>query len=187
MTDHALHCWVDEHIVPLVKSDDLSEEDMQVYITELFQHIVLSIGDRTETDTERSSKKMIMFDDIKYMDSLWCEAMRYMTYQYNIPLTRYGFIILIKMMKFSSDEITEAVHNQVDRYVEFLDAKISHEYDPNNNPGTLKEYFTLLKEIETYYQDMSRYDSDQLKEKAVRLTEIFNHLMRPDSSKEGTV
>ena len=183
-----LHQWIDDNIKVLKPAEDervnMSQDDVEkvhmTYLGELFFAIV-QLNYKYHSDPESASteseKNFAIQRDIKQIDGLWCEAMRYMTYHHDIPLTRYGVIIMLKMMKFSDEEITERVHQQVDQYVNQLDATISHQYDPNNNPGTLKEYFTLMRELTTFYQDQSRYDTEEMRQKSARMLELYQSIM----------
>ena len=183
-----LHQWIDENIQKLKPSEEerskMSQDDIEkihmTYLGELFYTIAqlnYEYHQEPRTANTESEKNLLIQKDIKQIDKLWCEAMRYMTYHHSIPLTRYGVIIMLKMMKFSDEDVTERVHQQVDQYINQLDATIPHQYDPNNNPGTLKEYFTLLRELETFYQDPSRYNTDEMRKKSDRIVEIYQNLM----------
>lgn len=183
-----LHQWIDNNIQKLKPSEEervkMSQDDIEkihmTYLGELF-FIIVQLNYKYHSESKHfeteSEKNLSIQHDIKQIDELWCEAMRYMTYNHSIPLTRYGVIIMLKMMKFSDDDITERVHQQVDQYINQLDATISHQYDPNNNPGTLKEYFALLRELETFYQDQSRYDTEEMKQKSARIIELYQNIM----------
>lgn len=183
-----LHQWIDDNIKVLKPSEDertnMSQDDAEkvhmTYLGELF-FAIAQLNYKYHSDPEpastESEKNLAIQRDIKQIDELWCEAMRYMTYHHGIPLTRYGVIIMLKMMKFSDEEITERVHQQVDQYVNQLDSTIPHQYDPNNNPGTLKEYFTLMRELTTFYQDQSRYDTEEMRQKSARMLELYQSIM----------
>lgn len=164
--------WIDSHI-SVMQSDEVTDEISSSYLCELML-VIATHGVIARPDKASFSD---ILSDIRRMDQLWVEAGKYMVFKYHVPLTRYGCLILLKVLVFPDAEDDSVFQTALNEYVEELDSGIEHKFDPNNNPGALKEYFTIMRELETFYQDPERYDSDEKRKKSERLLELYQALM----------
>ena len=82
----------------------------------------------------------------------------------------------MKMSQFTEGIVTEAFNVAYDQYVNLLDAQVDHRKE-FKQPELLKEYFKLLRDVKTYYQDPNEYPDLESRAMGERIIEIYNELL----------
>ena len=171
MSEIEITKWIDVHI-----KDIDSEENSKVYLEELVVLIIQLTVDELSPDFPQMTMYDRIYNTIKRADELWVYAGAHMDSKYGIPLFRYGILVFLKMPQFTYDDVNDQFQPAYDDYISYLDAKIDHRKE-NLQPALLKEYFALLRDIKTYYQDPKDYVDDDTRSKGQRILEIYNELL----------
>lgn len=167
MTEVTLTKWINDE-VPKIKS----EQAAGTFISDLFSNIVEWVTDEMK-DEKPSPQKVYKL--IKRVDEVWVYAGSHMESLFQVPLTRYGALIFMKMMMFSDDnQIT--FNQQFEKYVQYLDSKLKH-YQPNNQPEMLHDFFEKFKSIEQFHSDPSQYPNDAKLELHQVIMSIYDSLI----------
>ena len=171
MSEVVITKWIDDHIKEINSEDSSKDylEELVVLITEL------AIEELSPTFAEKTMQGRI-YDTIKRIDELWVYAGAHIESKYGIPLFRYGILVFLKMSQFTEGIVTEAFNVAYDQYVNLLDAQVDHRKE-FKQPELLKEYFKLLRDVKTYYQDPNEYPDLESRAMGERIVEIYNELL----------